>query len=104
MYVLVEIKGKQFRAEKGAVLKIDRVDNVKGDVLEFGNVMLLSDQDDVKVGTPYLEGVKVKTVVEQNARDRKVLVLKFKKRKNYKKAQGHRQGYTYVRVEDITGA
>jgi large subunit ribosomal protein L21 len=104
MYALVEIKGKQYKAEQGAVLKIDKTANVKGDQLEFDSVLLISDGDDVKVGSPYVDGAKVKTVVEETKRDRKVTVFKYKRRKNYRKTRGHRQAYTYVRVEEIVGA
>ena len=104
MYALVEIKGKQYKAEEGALLKIDRADVVKGDALEFDTVLLVRGDESVKVGSPYVEGAKIRTTVEQQVRDRKVVVYKYKKRKNYRRRAGHRQKYTVVRVEEIIGA
>jgi large subunit ribosomal protein L21 len=104
MYALVEIKGKQYKAEKGSVLKIDRVVEVKGESLNFDSVLMLRDEEAVKVGTPYVEGAQVTVTVEEHGRDKKVIVNKFKKRKNYRRKQGHRQQFTLVRVEDIVNA
>ena len=104
MYALVEIKGKQYKAEKGAVLRVDRIDSEKGEALEFDKVLMLSNDSDVKIGTPYVEGIKVQGSVEDQIKDKKVLVFKYKRRKNYKRTQGHRQQYTLVKINDIVGA
>ncbi|MDX9801419.1 MAG: 50S ribosomal protein L21 [Spirochaetia bacterium] len=105
MYALVEIKGKQYKAEKGSVLRIDRVELEKGNELEFDKVLMLrGDKDDIKIGMPYLEGVKVQAVVEDQIRDKKVVVFKYKKRKNYRRTKGHKQPYTMIKVSEITGA
>lgn len=103
MYALVEIKGKQYKAEKGTLLKVDKIDSEKGDSLEFDKVLMLSNDSDVKIGTPYVEGIKVQGSVEDQIKDKKIIVFKYKKRKNYKRTQGHRQQYTLVRVNDIIG-
>ena len=103
MYALVEIKGKQYKAEKGSLLKVDKFEDEQGASLEFDTVMLVGGTEYVKVGTPYLEGVKVKTVIEETKKDRKVIIYKFKRRKGYRRKRGHRQEYSYLRVEDITG-
>ena len=104
MYALVEIKGKQYKAEKGAVLKVDRIDSEKGESLEFDKVLMLSNDSDVKIGTPYVEGIKVQGSVEDQIKDKKVIVFKYKRRKNYRRTQGHRQQYTLVKIKDIVGA
>ena len=104
MYALVEIKGKQYKAEKGALLKVDRIDSEKGDSLEFDKVLMLSNDSDVKIGTPYVEGIKVQGSVEDQIKDKKVIVFKYKRRKNYRRTQGHRQQYTLVKINDIVGA
>ena len=101
MYALVDIKGKQFKAEKGTLLMIDRVDKNEGDELEFNSVLLLSDNDDIKIGQPYIKGVKVKAVVEKHSLDKKKIVFKYNRRKGYRKKQGHRQRYTMIRVKEI---
>ena len=101
MYALVEYKGKQYKAEKGAVLTVDKLDAEKGAKIDVDSVLLVSDGDKVSVGTPYVKGAKVQIVVEDSFRDKKVLVLKYKSKKDYHRLIGHRQQYTNVRVEDI---
>ncbi|MEE1167245.1 MAG: 50S ribosomal protein L21 [Treponema sp.] len=101
MYALVEYKGKQYKAEKGAILTVDKIDAEKGAAIEVDSVLLVSDGDKVSVGTPYVKGAKVKIVVEDSFRDKKVIVLKYKSKKDYHRVIGHRQNYTNVRVEDI---
>jgi large subunit ribosomal protein L21 len=104
MYALVDIKGKQYKAEKGVTLKVDKLDNETGDALEFDTVLMVGGVDGVKVGTPYVKGVTVKATVEEQIKDRKVIVYKYKRRKGYHKKQGHRQRYSVIKVEDIVGA
>ena len=101
MYALVEYKGKQYKAEKGAVLTVDKLDAEKGAKIDVDSVLLVSDGDKVSVGTTYVKGAKVQIVVEDSFRDKKVLVLKYKSKKDYHRLIGHRQQYTNVRVEDI---
>ena len=101
MYALVEIKGKQYKAVKGSVLKVDRFDVAVGDSLEFDKVMLVSDEKETKVGAPYVVGAKVTATIGETIKDKKVIVFKKKRRKGYKKTQGHRQQYTLLTVEDI---
>ena len=71
MYALVEIKGKQYKAEKGAVLKVDKFSNEAGDKVEFDSVLFLSGEGDPKVGAPYVEGAKVTAVVKDSFKDKK---------------------------------
>ncbi len=104
MYALVEIKGKQYRVRKGAVLKVDRLDSAKGEHVEFDSVLMVRDDEGVKVGTPYVPGVTVRTTVDAHGRDKKIKVYKYKKRKNYRRTRGHRQSFTTVIVDDIAGA
>lgn len=101
MYALVEYKGKQYKAEKGAVLSVDKIDAEKGTKIDVDTVLLVSDGDTVSVGAPYVKGAKVQIVVEDSFRDKKVIVLKYKSKKDYHRIIGHRQQYTNVRVEDI---
>ena len=103
MYALVEILGKQYKAEKDSILKIDKVDAENGTVLEFDSVLLLNNDGKVKVGTPYVKGVKIYTTVEDHRKDKKVTIIKFKRRKGYRRKQGHRQNYTFVKVNEIAG-
>jgi large subunit ribosomal protein L21 len=103
MYALVEIKGKQYKASEGALLKVDQFDTEAGKQVEFDSVLLVSDDKRVQVGQPYVKGAKVKAVVEEHGRDRKILVFKYKKRKNYRRKRGHRQRFSLLRVKEITG-
>lgn len=103
MYALVEIKGKQYRVEQGSTLRIDKLENPKGDNVEFDSVLLVHDDSGVKIGTPYLDGVSVKTTVGEHGRDKKVMVYKYKRRKNYRRTRGHRQSFTTVTVDEIAG-
>jgi large subunit ribosomal protein L21 len=103
MYALVEIKGKQYKAEKGSLLKVDRFETEAGEQVEFDSVLLVSDDKKVQVGQPYVKGAKVKAVVEEHGKDKKILVFKYKRRKNYRRTRGHRQQFSLLRVEEITG-
>ena len=103
MYALVEIKGKQYKAAEGSVLKVDRFEAEPGNQLEFDSVLLVSDDEKVQVGQPYVKGVKVKAVVEEHGKDKKILVFKYKKRKNYRRTRGHRKHFSLLRVQEITG-
>lgn len=103
MYALVEIKGRQYRAEKGSVLRVDYFSQDKGASLEFDSVLLVSGDKDVKVGAPYVAGAKVKATIENHTKGDKVMVYKYKRRKSYHKMIGHRQNYTLIKIQDITG-
>ena len=104
MYALVEIKGKQYKAEKGSLLKVDKLDQEEGSSVEFDTVLLTKDGEAVKVGSPYVKGAKVTATVGDTRKDKKVTVIKFKRRKGYRRKNGHRQQYTFLKVEGITGA
>lgn len=103
MYAMVEIQGSQYRAEKGARLTVQRVASDKGAVMEFDKVLLLRSDKDVQIGEPYIKGAAVKTVVEDHVRGDKITVFKYKRRKRYRRTRGHRQSYSVLRVEEITG-
>jgi len=103
MYALVEIKGKQYKAEQGAILKVDRISADQGAALEFPSVLMVSDGPSVKIGAPYVGGAVVKAVLKEQGKDRKIIVGKFKKKKNYRRRNGHRQQYSLITVESIQG-
>ncbi|MDR1308119.1 MAG: 50S ribosomal protein L21 [Treponema sp.] len=105
MYALVEFKGRQYKAEKGALLKVDRIDAEPGSKLDIDLVLLLSgDEKGITVGTPYVAGARVSAVVKSHARDKKIIVFKYKPKKDYRRKQGHRQHYSVIEIEDIIGA
>ncbi|HOF84878.1 MAG TPA: 50S ribosomal protein L21 [Treponemataceae bacterium] len=104
MYALVEYKGKQYKAEKGAQIQVDKIDAEKGSKIDIDTVLMVSDGDKATVGTPYVKGAKVQIVVGDTFKDKKVIVYKYKSKKDYHRTIGHRQRYTMVTVENIVGA
>lgn len=104
MYAVVEINGKQYRAEQGKSLKVDRIDMEPGADVSFETVVLISGDQGVKVGAPYVAGASVKAVVDEEVKGDKVIVFKYKPKKDYRRTQGHRQKYTVIRVQEIVGA
>ena len=101
MYALVEIKGHQFKAEKGSILQVDRVNAEVGSALEFETVLLVSNDKGVQIGAPYVAGAKVKATISGTARGEKVISYKYKRRKSYHRTVGSRQEYTLIKIEDI---
>lgn len=101
MYAVVEIAGKQFKVTKNQALYAPYFEATAQGVVSFDKVLLVEDGDGVAVGTPSVAGAKVVGKVLGHVRGDKVLVFKKKRRKGYKKTQGHRQSYTQVLIEDI---
>ena len=102
MYVLMEFKGKQYKAEKGSLLQVDKINAEPGSALDIDSVLLVSG-DTVNVGTPFVKGAKVQAVVEAHKRDKKIIVFKYKPKKDYRRKKGHRQEYSFIRIQDIVG-
>jgi large subunit ribosomal protein L21 len=102
MYALMEFKGKQYKAEKGAVLQVDKIDAEPGSSVDIDSVLLVSG-DTVTVGAPYVKGAKVQAVVEAHKKAKKIIVFKYKPKKDYRRKQGHRQQYSVIKIQDITG-
>ena len=102
MYALMEFKGKQYRAEKGAVLQVDKIDAEPGSDVDIDSVLLVSG-DSVTVGAPYIKGAKVQAVVEAHKRAKKMIVFKYKPKKDYQRKKGHRQQYSVIKIKDIVG-
>lgn len=101
MYAVFRTGGKQFRAEPGKRIRVPTMVGEPGDSITFEEVLLASDGKDVQVGLPMVKGAKVKAELVGHGRDRKIIVFKRKRRKGYRKKQGHRQGYTEIRVDEI---
>lgn len=101
MYAIVEIQGQQFRAEAGKKLFVHRLAAEEGATVEFEKVLLVDNEGDIKVGAPTVEGAKVVVEALKNVRGDKVLVFHKKRRKGYKKLNGHRQDFTQVLVKEI---
>jgi large subunit ribosomal protein L21 len=104
MYAVIATGGKQYRVEKGGVLRVERLDAEPGATVEFDQVLLVADGANVQVGSPLLKGSKVVATVEKHAKGDKVVIVKFRRRKHYKRAGTHRQQYTQVRITEISAA
>lgn len=102
MYAVVEVQGKQYRAEKGAVLRVDHMDGEAGTQVNIDSVLLVSG-DTISIGAPYVKGASVKASIKSQIKGDKVIVFKYKPKKDYRRTQGHRQQYTLLSVEDIVG-
>jgi large subunit ribosomal protein L21 len=101
-YAIFRSGGKQFRAEPGKTLRIPSLSAEAGTTVEFSDVLLGADGGNVRLGVPTLSGAKVTGEIVKHGLGDKIVVFKFKRRKNYARKQGHRQGYTEVRIKDIT--
>ena len=101
MYAIFRTAGKQFRAEPGLTLRIPSVEAEPGSKLTFDQVLLGSDGSSVKAGTPLLAGASVTAQVVKHGRGEKLVIFKFKRRKNYVRKAGHRQGFTEVRIDSV---
>ncbi len=103
MFAVFESGGKQHRVCEGEVVRLERLGSEVGEQVEFDRVLMVARDDDVSVGTPYVDGVSVTGEVVAQGRGRKIRVIKFKRRKNYLRRAGHRQHYTDVRITGIGG-
>jgi large subunit ribosomal protein L21 len=101
MYAVIQTGGKQYKVEPGEELSVEKLDGNVGDEVYFDKVLLVSEEDKVKVGRPVLENAKVVAKITRQARGPKIVVFKYKRRKGYRKKQGHRQDFTGLRVIEI---
>ena len=101
MYAIVEIAGQQFKVSKDQNIFVHRLADELGKSVEFNKVLLVSDEGNTQVGTPVLEGASVKATILEHMKGDKVLVFKKKRRKGYKKLNGHRQYFSKIKIESI---
>lgn len=101
MYAIIETGGKQYRVEEGKPVRVEKLPAEKGSEVVFDRVLLFSDNAEARAGSPYLEGCRVKGKVTAQGRGRKIIVFKYKAKKNYRRKQGHRQPFTEVLVNKI---
>lgn len=103
MYAVIETGGKQYKVQEGDVITVEKLKAEAGDTITFDKVLLMSDGKEVKVGTPYLAEAVTGSVVE-NGKGKKVIIFKYKAKKDYRKKQGHRQPYTMVKIKSLGGS
>jgi large subunit ribosomal protein L21 len=101
MYAVVASGGKQYRVQEGEILEVEKIEGDVGAEIEFDDVLMFSDGDNVQIGQPTLDGITVRGQIVEQAKRKKILVFKYKRRKRFRRKQGHRQQYTAVRIESI---
>ncbi|MFT7298681.1 MAG: large subunit ribosomal protein L21 [Sphingobacteriales bacterium] len=101
MYAIVDIAGQQFKVEKSQKLFVHRLEGAEGDKVEFNEVFLTDDNGKITVGTPVVKGASVTATILEHLKGDKVIVFKKKRRKGYKKKNGHRQYFTKIEIENI---
>jgi large subunit ribosomal protein L21 len=102
-YAIVETGGKQYRAAQGEVLQVERLEGDAGATITLGKVLLISGDGGTKLGKPVVDNASVTAEIVAHSRSRTVIVFKKKRRKNYRRTNGHRQSFTKVRITGITG-
>ena len=102
MYAIVEIAGQQLKVENKAKVFVNKMDAEEGTTVDFDKVLLVDNEGDIKVGQPVVDGAKVSAKVVSHVKGDKVKVFKKKRRKGYRKLNGHRQEYTQIEIENIT--
>ena len=102
MYAVIATGGKQYRVTKDAVLRIEKLEAEPGATVEFGEVLLVGEGANVKLGAPLLKGSKVMATVVRHGKGKKVSIVKFRRRKHYMRQKGHRQQFTEIKVTDIS--
>ena len=103
MYAVFKSGGKQRRVQAGETVRLEKLAGEEGDSVSFDQVLAVHNGQELSLGSPFVEGAKVSGEIVAHGRGRKITVLKFKRRKNYKRKLGHRQSYTDVRITDISG-
>jgi len=102
MYAVIQTGGKQYRVIEGQTIRVELLDVEAGSQLELDKVLMVSDGDSVKIGAPFVEGGKVSAQVKSHGRDDKIRVIKFRRRKHYRKQMGHRQYFTELTITGIS--
>jgi large subunit ribosomal protein L21 len=104
VYAVFRTGGKQYRAREGERVRIERLDAAVGDAVAFDQVLLVGEGASIKVGAPLVSGGKVEAKVVSQGREDKIVIIKFRRRKHYRRTQGHRQQFTEVEITSISGA
>ena len=102
MFAVIKTGGKQYKISEGDTLRVESLPYDEGEALEIDQVLMVADGDNIKLGQPYVEGSSVKAVVKSHGRGKKVEIIKFRRRKHYRKQQGHRQNYTELEITNIS--
>jgi large subunit ribosomal protein L21 len=102
MYAVIRTGGKQYKVAAGGKLKVETLTAEVGSEIEINDVLMVADGDNIKIGAPVVAGASVKATVLSHGRGEKVMIFKMRRRKHYRKTQGHRQNYTEIRIDGIS--
>ena len=102
MYAIIKTGGKQYKVSEGDLVRVEKLAYEVGETVDFDKVLLVSNDGDLKVGATLVEGAKVSATVEDQNKDKKIVVYKYKPKKQYRKKHGHRQPYTLVKINSIS--
>ena len=103
MYAVVETGGKQYRVQEGDTIFVEKLSGESGNNITLDKVLLISNDGEIKVGKPVLEGASVEAEILEQGKAKKIIVFKYKSKKDYRKKQGHRQPYTKLKINSING-
>ena len=101
MYAVISTGGKQYRVSKGDMIQVEKLDKNEGDTVLFDKILLISNNGKVSIGKPFLKKSKIEGVVKSQGKGKKISIIKFHRRKHYKKQAGHRQSFTQVEITNI---
>lgn len=102
MYAIIKTGGKQYKVSEGDLVRVEKLPYEVGETVEFDEVLLVANDSDIKVGAPTVANAKVSATIEDQNKDKKIIVYKYKPKKMYRKKQGHRQPYTLVKIDSIS--
>ncbi|MDU3176316.1 MULTISPECIES: 50S ribosomal protein L21 [Anaerococcus] len=102
MYAIIKTGGKQYKVSEGDLVRVEKLPYEVGETVEFDEVLLVANDSDIKVGSPTVANAKVSATIEDQNKDKKIIVYKYKPKKMYRKKQGHRQPYTLVKIDSIS--
>ncbi|NLC44121.1 MAG: 50S ribosomal protein L21 [Clostridiales bacterium] len=103
MYAVIKTGGKQYKVQEGDVIRVEKLDVEEGSVVQFNDVLAVSNDEGLKVGSPVVDGAVVEANVVSQGKGKKIIVFKYKAKKDYRKKQGHRQPFTQVQITKING-
>ena len=101
MYAIIKTGGKQYRVQQGDTLQVEKLEGEEGSEIQFNDVLMYSDGEQIKLGEPVIENAMVKAHIIDQGKKKKIIVFKYKRRKGYKRTRGHRQHYTAVKIDSI---
>ena len=104
MYAVFETGGKQYRAQEGDIIRVEKLNAGEGASIDFDKVLMVSDGDSIRIGTPYVSGGKVNATVKAHGRGDKIRIVKHRRRKHYHREMGHRQHYTELQITGISAS